>query len=99
MPSTAGDLKVGAPVEELSIEELPVKVAKDADAALSFSLGETITYDEVENKRIRRTIDRHVIPWMFLTFMVQYFDKTLLSYASVMGIIEDTNLTSSDYAW
>jgi len=36
---------------------------------------------------------------MFLTFTVQYFDKTLLSYASVMGIIQETNLTSSEYAW
>ncbi|EXJ75637.1 uncharacterized protein A1O5_00144 [Cladophialophora psammophila CBS 110553] len=99
MPWTSDDLKVGVPAEGLFIEEQPVKVAKEADAALSFTLGETVTYDEVENKRIRRTIDRHIIPWMFLTFMVQYFDKTLLSYSSVMGIIEDTKLTSSEYAW
>jgi hypothetical protein len=29
----------------------------------------------------------------------RYFDKTLLSYASVMGIIQDTKLTTSQYAW
>ena len=90
---------VGMPIQELRDDEKSVKPTKEADAALSFALGETIAYDEDDNKRIRRSIDRHLIPWMFLTFTVQYFDKTLLSYSSVMGIIQDTNITSSEYAW
>lgn len=99
MAATLGDDKVRVPVEEGAVEEQPFKTSKDADAALSFTLGEAIVFDEADNKRVRRTIDRHIIPWMFFTFMVQYFDKTLLSYASVMGIMQDANLSASQYAW
>lgn len=99
MLSATNDLKVETLTQEMSNDDQPLKVDKQADAALSFTLGETVAYDGEDNKRVRRTIDRHIIPWMFVTFMVQYFDKTLLSYASVMGIIEDTNLTSGEYAW
>jgi hypothetical protein len=99
MASTSDELKAGSPVMELDLVDEPTKDTKEADAALSFTLGETITYNEADNKRVRRMIDRNIIPWMFLTFTVQYLDNTLLSYASVMGIIQDTNLTSFEYAW
>lgn len=98
-PSIHAEPEVGTALSKLSTEEGDVKAPKDADAALSFTLGETITYDEATSNRIRHTIDKHLIPWMFFTFMIQYFDKTLLSYASVMGLIVDAKLTTSQYAW
>ena len=73
--------------------------SKDADAALQYALGESVTLDEATNARIRRKIDWHVLPWMFFLFTIQYFDKTSLSYAAIMGIREDTNLTTAQYAW
>lgn len=99
MATTKTDVDSVGPSEQIANEKGLVTVAEGADAALAFTQGETITYDEATNVRVRRKIDRHLIPWMFFTFMVQYFDKTLLSYASVMGLIPDTNLTSSQYAW
>jgi ACS family allantoate permease-like MFS transporter len=98
-PSIHAEPEIGNALSKLSTEEGQVKATKDADAALSFTLGETITYDEATSNRIRHTIDKHLIPWMFFTFMIQYFDKTLLSYASVMGLIVDAKLTTSQYAW
>jgi len=97
--STYAEPEVDDTLSKQYTEEGPVKATKDADAALSFTLGETITYDEATSNRIRHTIDKHLIPWMFFTFMIQYFDKTLLSYASVMGLIVDAHLTTSEYAW
>lgn len=102
MAHTSDDLKPKVSNVSIVSDNMPdeaIKDTREADAALSFTLGEVVTYDEADNKRIRRTIDRHIMPWMFFTFTVQYFDKTLLSYASVMGIIQDTKLTSSEYAW
>lgn len=102
MAPTSDDLKLQVShtsVVSDNVADEAIKDTREADAALSFTLGEVVTYDEADNKRIRRMIDRHIMPWMFFTFTVQYFDKTLLSYASVMGIIQDTKLTKSDYAW
>ncbi|KIW79392.1 hypothetical protein Z517_06004 [Fonsecaea pedrosoi CBS 271.37] len=99
MPPTTEDRKDAVAAEKTFDIEEPVKVTKEADAALSYVVGEAVTYSAEDNKRIRRIIDRHIIPWMFLTFTVQYFDKTALSYASVMGIVKDTHLSSSQYAW
>lgn len=98
-PSIHTEPEVGHALSNVSTEESPVKATKDADAALQFTMGETIAYDEATSNRIRHTIDKHLIPWMFFTFMIQYFDKTLLSYASVMGLIVDAKLSTSEYAW
>ena len=85
--------------DKLSIEDGRVAASEGADAALQFSLGEAVTFDEATNRRIRRTIDWHLLPWMFCLFTIQYFDKTALSYAAIMGLNQDANLTQSEYAW
>lgn len=36
---------------------------------------------------------------MCAIFFLQYIDKQSLSYASVFGLIEDLNMTSSQYSW
>lgn len=36
---------------------------------------------------------------MCLVFFFQYLDKQSLSYASVVGLITDLNMTSSQYSW
>ena len=41
-------------------------------------------------KRVLRKIDRHLIPLLFVTYMFNFMDKTILSSASVFGLQEDT---------
>ena len=36
-------------------------------------------------------------PIMFGCYCLQYLDKSLLNYASVMGILEDADLTTEQY--
>jgi hypothetical protein len=36
---------------------------------------------------------------MCFVFFLQYLDKQSLSYAGVFGLIEDLNMTSSQYSW
>ncbi|KAG7004472.1 protein disulfide-isomerase [Physcia stellaris] len=65
------------------------KHAHDADEAMkAFQDGEIEVLDEATNKRLLRTIDRNIMPV-----------ETTLSYASVMGIKKDANLTGDDYNW
>ncbi|KAK3708023.1 hypothetical protein LTR37_011716 [Vermiconidia calcicola] len=81
-------------------DEDPEKpVFRDGDKALEFlrteaDVGEGENIDE---KRLVRKIDRQIVPLMFCCYFLQYLDKSLLNYASVMGIIEDTNLSTEEY--
>jgi MFS transporter, ACS family, allantoate permease len=85
------------PKEEETGRALPE--AGDADQALQFSLAQGTELDDASSKTICRKIDRQLLPWLFFLFTVQYFDKISLSFAAVMGIMDDTNLTNAQYAW
>jgi hypothetical protein len=64
--------------------------------------------DHAFAKRVLRKIDQRLIPLLFLTYMLNFMDKTILSSASVFGLSEDTvgdhsskinlSVTDSDYA-
>ncbi|KAF7551300.1 hypothetical protein G7046_g7761 [Stylonectria norvegica] len=53
----------------------------------------------VDQKKLMRKIDLHLIPIMCVAMMVFTIDKSTLSYSSIMGIQEDTNLTDDQYSW
>ncbi|KAL4780024.1 major facilitator superfamily domain-containing protein [Aspergillus varians] len=48
---------------------------------------------------ILRKVDRRLIPLLFTTYMLSFMDKTILSSASVFGLIEDTHLVGQQYSW
>jgi hypothetical protein len=71
----------------------------DADKALDFlrseaEIGET---DLIDEKQLIRKIDFMIVPIMFGCYCLQYLDKSLLNYASVMGLLEDADLTTEQY--
>jgi hypothetical protein len=71
----------------------------DADKALAFlrteaEVGETDLIDEAQ---LVRKIDFMIVPIMFGCYCLQYLDKSLLNYASVMGLLEDADLTTEQY--
>lgn len=50
-------------------------------------------------RAIVRRIDMHIMPLLFLSYMLSFMDKTILSSASVFGLREDTSLVGDQYAW
>jgi ACS family allantoate permease-like MFS transporter len=69
------------------------------DEALNFVSAHAVGVDEITNKGIRHKIDLYILPWMCGLYMLQYLDKTSLSYASSMNLKVDTNINSSQYSW
>ncbi|KAI1487417.1 major facilitator superfamily domain-containing protein [Biscogniauxia mediterranea] len=55
--------------------------------------------DEARARRIVRKIDWHIMPLLFLVYMFNFMDKTILSSAAVFGLREDNHLVGSDYSW
>ncbi|TID07062.1 putative transporter [Colletotrichum higginsianum] len=61
--------------------------------------GERQHIDSGMAKKIVRKIDRNIIPLLFITYMFNFMDKTILSSASVFGLRNDTNLKGQNYSW
>ncbi|KAI0162731.1 MFS transporter [Pestalotiopsis sp. NC0098] len=75
-------------------------VAKGADALLAYvDHTDAVILDEATNRQIVRKIDTHVLPWLCGLYILQYLDKGVVSYSSVMGIMTDANLTTSQFTW
>ncbi|OAA36176.1 major facilitator superfamily transporter [Beauveria brongniartii RCEF 3172] len=51
------------------------------------------------SRRVLRKIDRTLIPLLFVTYMLNFMDKVILSSASVFGLEKDTNLHGQQYSW
>ena len=58
-----------------------------------------IDIDEETNKRLKFMIDKRVLLVMVVTYFVQALDKGTMSFASIMGIIEDAHLVGPEYSW
>lgn len=52
-----------------------------------------------EDRRVRRKIDRLIMSLMFVTYCLQFLDKSTLSYASVFDLISATHLVGLQYSW
>lgn len=52
-----------------------------------------------KNLELRRKIDKRILVVMVCTYFLQAIDKGTLSFASIMGIREDTKLVGQEYSW
>ncbi|KAK5133554.1 hypothetical protein LTR08_007593 [Meristemomyces frigidus] len=73
--------------------------AHKVDAALQFLRAEEGEVFEIDQKKLLRKIDLLVMPLMFGAYLSQYFDKSLLNYAAVMGISKDTGMSASQFSY
>ncbi|GLI81418.1 hypothetical protein PoHVEF18_009799 [Penicillium ochrochloron] len=58
-----------------------------------------VDVDEPTSRRLKKLIDRRVLTIMVATYLVQALDKGTLSFTSIMGILDDTHLHGTQYAW
>lgn len=50
-------------------------------------------------KRVIRKIDFMIVPFLCITYLVTYIDKTMLGYAAVFGLKESLHLKGNEYSW
>lgn len=100
----ADDLDVNKAERVLSADE--VEFAKDHQnfEAVDKELAQYVSDARIEispekNAELRRMIDKRVLSVMIITYFLQAIDKGTLSFASIMGIIDDTNLVGQQYSW
>ena len=55
--------------------------------------------DPLEAKRVLHKIDLHILPFLMITYMLQYLDKSSINFAVVYGLEDDLNLSGTNYDW
>ena len=58
--------------------------------------GDRIEISKERSDELRKKIDRRVIVVMILTYFLQAIDKGTVSFASIMGLPEDTGMKNAD---
>jgi hypothetical protein len=66
-------------IDHVNYDRIDAEVAKYADAT-------EVHISEEENARLKRMIDRRVLPVMVITYFLQSLDKGTMSATSIMGI-------------
>ncbi|VVT51624.1 uncharacterized protein SAPINGB_P003158 [Magnusiomyces paraingens] len=100
------------PIHEESIQKGPdiyeVEDIKDnvdftkMDKAARIMHDNEINLEEIDPKeidRITRKVDMMILPFIFVSYVFFYVDKTTLSYAAIFGITKDLKLTGDKYSW
>ncbi|KFG84134.1 allantoate permease [Metarhizium anisopliae] len=74
-------------------------VGRDKAAQFLKQAEHPVVVTPADNARVLRKIDWRILPIMLFVYCLQSLDKTTLSYASVFGLIEDTNLVGEEFSW
>ncbi|CAE6519835.1 unnamed protein product [Rhizoctonia solani] len=77
----------------------PTKTHGDAALAILGTSDTPVEISPEEDDAVLRKVDKWLIPVMLMVYFLQQLDKSSLSYASVFGIVSDTNLVGSQYSW
>ncbi|KAK0211108.1 major facilitator superfamily domain-containing protein [Desarmillaria ectypa] len=70
----------------------------EADVAAQLAV-ESVSLDPKEAARLRRKIDKHVLPLMCLLYLMTFADKTTLGQSSILGILNGAHLNQTQFNW
>ncbi|KAI5451875.1 hypothetical protein NCC49_001177 [Naganishia albida] len=86
--------------EDLKLESENVEYAGGLKKVSSgASVPEPVVVTEEDDRRIRKAIDRHILPILIWVYWLQILDKSLLGYASVFGLQADAGLKGKQYSF
>ncbi|GKT95717.1 allantoate permease protein [Colletotrichum tofieldiae] len=71
----------------------------DETGELAASALNSAPLDEAQSRSILKKLDRRILPFLCITYALQFIDKTSLGYSSVYGIIPDNKLVGQQYSW
>ncbi|OKL64208.1 hypothetical protein UA08_00514 [Talaromyces atroroseus] len=57
------------------------------------------TLSPAETRRLVRRIDLCILPILFVSYMLQYLDKSAMSNTAILGLRTDLHLSGSQYSW
>ncbi|KXT15565.1 hypothetical protein AC579_9957 [Pseudocercospora musae] len=61
------------------------------------SVGLSYALDPAIDARITRQLDLHILPWIFILWLLAFIDRSNIGNAKLDGLIDDLNLTGDKY--
>ncbi|KAM0555898.1 hypothetical protein ACHAPJ_006300 [Fusarium lateritium] len=80
--------------EEATTEMIETRTGKDTDKDSPEAEQPSIS---IEEKRLLRRIDLHVLPWLCITYALSLIDRTNIAAAKVVGMTIDLDLIGNRY--
>ncbi|KAI0883547.1 MFS general substrate transporter [Annulohypoxylon maeteangense] len=81
------------------VECVEVQISHSSSISTSESHEVSHQYTDEEYKRLRRKIDRYLLPLMWLCHGLQQVDKGSVGTQATFGLREDTGLVGQQFAW
>jgi hypothetical protein len=75
--------------DHMNYDRVDAEISKYAGAV-------AIDISEEENRRLKRMIDRRVLPIMVFTYFLQALDKGTMSFTAIMGIRTDVPILADN---
>lgn len=86
-------------MSDRKIVEEKIDRSRIDDEVAKYASDKAIHIDEKTEKRLKRLIDKRVLTIMIFTYFLQALDKGTMSFASIMGIKEDTGLKGQQVSY
>ncbi|KAG4418625.1 hypothetical protein IFR04_008250 [Cadophora malorum] len=95
--SVVGDIEDSKVAAELERHINQPNAEIYAEAIARYPNDEAI--DQADEARLKRKLDKRILPLLGICYFFYYVDKTTLSYAAIFGIKEDLKLEKTEYSW
>lgn len=84
-----------------SSEKGHTQIIEDVAAKEAGGRGTVVTssFTLEEEKRVIRSLDWHIMPFIFLLYSLSVLDRSNLGNARIAGMEDDINLTGNRYDW
>lgn len=92
---------LGGKLEAMNSDKKTVLTENSADLSHGSAepVGEFSGQTKALARRVIRKIDSRILLMMFVTYNLNFIDKTILSSAAVFGLRKDNNLVGTQYSW
>ncbi|KAJ0328936.1 hypothetical protein COL5a_004730 [Colletotrichum fioriniae] len=94
-------------IEAPAVDEKKIAIVSDQDQSDTTSErnGETDLvavegqYTKEEYHKLKRKVDKYLLPLMWICYGIQQTDKTALGTQAIFGLRQDTGLKGQEYSW
>ncbi|KAF7532051.1 hypothetical protein G7054_g8314 [Neopestalotiopsis clavispora] len=71
----------------------------EAGDIIAMGVMDGAVYTDDQYKKLKRKIDRYLLPLIWLCYGIQQTDKTVLGLQAIFGLRQDTGLVGQQYSW
>jgi sugar phosphate permease len=82
-----------------NLEDTPTMAGQPSSSSIEEQVQDASPYTKELAKRVLRKIDMRILAIMFVTYNLNFMDKTILSSAAVFGLTDDNHLVGTQYSW